>query len=404
MQLTSIAPPRLTQARIKSIDVLRGLVMVIMALDHVRDFFHIAGFTDDPLNLQTTTPTLFFTRWVTHFCAPVFVFLSGTSIYLQSLRKTKADLSIFLIKRGLWLIFAEVAIVTLAMTFNPFYNVFILQVIWAIGISMVILGLLIHSPFGVILALGVVIVLGHNLLDGIEAAPGFIANVWWELAHRGGIRNYTTDRFLFIFYPFVPWTGLLLLGYCAGTFFAPTVSVVQRRNRLVLTGVALLLFFVVVRFINQYGDPSPWSSQKTDLLTALSFLKLQKYPPSLLYMCITIGPALLFLAAIEQVQHGLTSIMQTFGRTAFFYYIVHWFLIHSLATIVFFARGHSAQDVIKIATDNQIAFLFIVPGEGVDLAIVYLIWVAIIGALYPICRWYDAYKTSHKEQWWLSYL
>ena len=394
----------LRQTRIESIDILRGVVMIIMALDHTRTLFHPASFSDDPLNLATTTPALFLTRWITHFCAPIFVFLSGTSIYLQSLRKTKPELSNFLIKRGLWLIFAELVIVNLGMTFNPFYSLQIFQVIWAIGISMVILGLLIHLPLWLILAFGLAIVLGHNLLDSVEAAPGFKPDFWWDLLHHEGFYPYANGHVLFIHYPFVPWLGLMLLGYCAGTFFAPMVLPVQRRKILTGIGFSLLLIFVVLRFSNLYGDPFPWSLQRTGLLTVLSFIKVHKYPPSLLYMCLTIGPAFLFLAVIERVKNGFTTVMRTFGRTAFFYYIAHWYVLHSLCLLTFLGRGHSLSDAVSIAVNRHVPLLFVVSGEGFGLPVIYLIWAAVIVALYPLCRWYDVYKTNHKAQWWLSYV
>ena len=378
--------------------------MVIMALDHTRDFFHSTAWTDDPLNLATTTPILFVTRWITNFCAPVFVFLAGTSIYLQSLRKTKQELSSFLIKRGLWLIFAELVIVNLGMTFNPLYTLQILQVIWVIGISMVILGLLIHLPFRLILILGLVIVLGHNLLDVVEAAPGFKPSFWWDLLHRRGIYPYANGHSLFILYPILPWLGLMLLGYCTGTFFGPTVSPATRKTALLLTGFGLLVFFIVLRFSNLYGNPTPWSEQKSGLLTVFSFIDVNKYPPSLLYMCITIGPALLFLVAIESVKNRLTNFLRIFGRTAFFYYIVHWYVLHSFCLLMFLSRGPLLSDGVNIATKTQTILLFVVPGEGVGLPVVYVIWAGTVLVLYPLCRWYDRYKTSHKEKWWLSYL
>jgi uncharacterized membrane protein len=390
--------------RVDSIDILRGIVMVIMALDHVRDFFHIHANTDDPLNLITTTPWLFFTRWITHFCAPIFVFLSGVSIYLQSLRKTKKELSAFLIKRGLWLIFAEVVIVTLAISFNPFYNFILLQVIWAIGISMVILGVLIHLPFKFILTLALVIVLGHNLLDIPESAPGFKAGFWWDLLHHGffAVYPFAPNHVVAIMYPFVPWLGLMLLGYCTGTFFTSTYSSEQRKKILLRIGMAVILFFIVVRLINVYGDPFSWSVQRNGLYTFLSFIKVHKYPPSLMYMCMTIGPALIFLALIEKVQNGFTNVFRTYGRTAFFYYILHFYLAHLLCGIAFFMRGHSLQDAINAM--QNVPFLFNIPGEGYGLVIVYMIWAFVVISLYPLCKWYDKYKTSHKEKWWLSYL
>ncbi len=378
--------------------------MVIMALDHVRDYFHITANADDPLNLATTSPALYFTRWITHFCAPIFVFLSGTSIYLQSQRKTKTELSTFLIKRGLWLIFVEVAIISLAWTFNPLYEILPLQVIWAIGISMFILGLIIRLPNKVILILGLIIVFGHNLLDIPEAAPGFAAGFWWDLLHHGQFVRYAyaPGHDIIIAYPFLPWTGLMMLGYCAGVFFSAKFDAAKRGKILIRLGIGLILFFVVVRFINIYGDPDLWHTQKNGLYTFLSFMKVHKYPPSLMYMCITIGPALIALAFLENIKNGFTNIMVTYGRTAFFYYILHIYLIHLLATIVFFARGYSLQDAIN-AKENFF-FLFVVPGEGFGLAVVYLVWLLVVVALYPLCKWYDKYKTSHKEKWWLSYL
>lgn len=394
--------PGIHRLRINSIDVLRGIVMIIMAIDHTRDFFHISANLDDPLNLQTTTPLLYFTRWVTHFCAPIFVFLSGVSIYLQSLRKTKKELSSFLIKRGLWLIFIEVIIVTLGITFNPGYHFILLQVIWAIGISMVLLGVLIWLPFPLILALGLIIVLGHNILDSYESVKDFKPGFIWELLHRGGFKPYGNHRVLAILYPFIPWTGLMLLGYCTGIFFTSKYSVEKRRRNLLLIGIGLISLFIVLRFLNIYGDPFPWGTKKNDLFTFLSFMKVHKYPPSLLYMCITIGPAFILLAFIEKIKNRFTDVMSVYGRTAFFYYILHFYLLHLVAAIAFFTRGHSFQDAIS--SMQNLPFLFIIPGEGYSLGVVYLVWAAVVIGLYPLCKKYDRYKNNHKEKWWLSYL
>ena len=394
----------LTKNRIESIDILRGIAMVIMALDHVRDYFHATANTEDPMNLATTTTFLFFTRWITHFCAPVFVFLSGTSIYLQSQRKTKKELSAFLLKRGLWLIFVEVIIVSLAWSFNPHYNFHFLQVIWAIGISMVFLSVLVYLPFRIILVLGLLIVLGHNLLDIPESATGFQAGFWWDLLHHGTFvpYPYTEGHSLFLVYPFVPWLGLMMVGYCAGVFFTQDVSVEQRRKILIRLGLGVLAFFIVVRFINVYGDPIPWSSQKNFWFTILSFVNVDKYPPSLMFMCIMIGPALLLLPLLERIQNGFTNAMRTFGRTAFFYYILHLYLIHFLSAICFFARGHTFEEASQVG--QTYPFQFLIPGEGFGLPIVYLVWILVVVALYPLCKWYDRYKTNHPQKWWLSYL
>ncbi|MFZ2906049.1 MAG: heparan-alpha-glucosaminide N-acetyltransferase domain-containing protein [Cyclobacteriaceae bacterium] len=396
--------PLMTKSRIESIDILRGIAMVVMALDHVRDYFHATALTEDPLNLSTTTTILFFTRWITHFCAPIFVFLSGTAIYLQSQRKTKKELSAFLFKRGLWLIFIEFVVVSLAWSFDLHYNLLFLQVIWAIGISMVFLSILIYLPFRIILVLGFVIVLGHNLLDIPESAADFKPNFWWDLLHHGAFATYAyaEGHSLFLVYPFVPWLGLMMLGYCSGTIFTKDITPEQRRKLLTRLGIGVLAIFIVIRFINVYGDPFPWSTQKNFWFTVLSFVNIHKYPPSLLFMCLTIGPALLLLPVLEKTQNGFSYAMKTFGRTAFFYYILHIYLIHFLSAFCFFARGHTFEESATIG--QTFPFKFVVPGEGFGLPVVYLVWILIVVALYPLCKWYDRYKTSHPEKWWLSYI
>ncbi|MEZ5033923.1 MAG: heparan-alpha-glucosaminide N-acetyltransferase domain-containing protein [Chitinophagaceae bacterium] len=389
--------------RITSIDILRGLAMVIMALDHTRDFFHVNAFTGNPLDMATTTPALFFTRWITHFCAPIFVFLSGTSIYLQSLRKTKKELSLFLIKRGIWLILVEITIVNFAWRFDPFFHSITLQVIWAIGISMVLLGFIIRLPFKVILLLGLIIVFGHNLLDIPESAEGFKAGFLWDLLHHANFNFYpiVPGVYLLIVYAFLPWTGVMILGYCTGVFFSQQFSAEQRKKIFVRIGWALIVFFFVLRWSNFYGDPVHWSSQKNGLFTFLSILNVNKYPPSLLYLCITIGPSFLLLAYFENVKTWFTEKMIVFGRTAFFYYILHLYVIHLATTICFLARGHSLSDGFNQPSSR---INFVLPGEGFSLWIVWLIWLAVVIVLYPLCKRYDTYKRNHREKWWLSYL
>lgn len=393
-----------TKTRVESIDILRGIVMVIMALDHVRDYFHISANLDDPLNLATTTPFLFFTRWITHFCAPVFVFLSGTSIYLQCLRKSKKEVSIFLVKRGFWLVLAEVLIITFGWSFNPHYNVHFLQVIWAIGISMIILGFLIQLPFRLVLIIGLIIVFGHNLFDQMEATPGFKGGFWWDLLHsaRFSTYEYLPNHSVMIAYPFLPYTGLMMVGYCAGIWFSPEFSKENRKSLLTSTGLGLIVFFIIIRFLNVYGDPVNWSVQKNSLLTFLSFINVNKYPPSLLYLAITIGPALILLAYLEGIKNSFTHIMRTYGRVAFFYYILHIYLVHLLSMMAFLSRGHTLAEGTK--TGAFFPFYFVAPGEGYGLAIVYLVWIIVVVSLYPLCKWYDRYKTNHKEKVWLSYL
>jgi uncharacterized membrane protein len=396
----------LTKSRIESIDIVRGIAMVIMALDHVRDYFHIGANTADPLDLTTTTAFLFFTRWITHFCAPTFIFLSGTSIYLQSLRKTKKELGVFLLKRGLWLIVVECCIVSLGWTFNLKYNIIPFQVIWAIGISMFLFGVLMlaNIPYKLIFALGVILVAGHNLLDFPEAAPGFQSNFWWDLFHHGVFvpYEYATGHVALLVYPFPAWMGVMLLGYCAGLLFTSDYTSEQRKKILICIGLGLIALFIIVRFTNAYGDPVDWSVQHNWFYTVLSFIKVTKYPPSLLFLCMTIGPALLLLAFVENIKNRFSDAMVVFGRTAFFYYILHIYVIHIGAAVCFFARGHSFEDASNVG--QQFPFMFVAPGEGYGLTIVYLVWALVVIGLYPLCKGYDRYKKSHPEKWWLSYL
>ncbi len=388
------------RSRIQSIDLLRGLVMIIMALDHTRDFFHAQAMTEDPLNPDTTTPILYFTRWITHFCAPTFVFLAGTSAYLQSLRKSKKELSLFLIKRGIWLVLLEMTVITFSFAFDIHFSVIGLQTIWSIGISMIILGLFIWLPFRVILISGLLIVLGHNLLDLYEKDRE-VFSAWYTLLHRPGMLHLWGNHNVLAFYPFLSWAGLMLCGYCFGKLLYNNEGS-QRKKMLVWLGLGIVLFFVIVRIVDVYGDPDVLNNNGKPLDSLYSFLEVAKYPPSLLFMCMTIGPALLFMAWFGNVQNRLTKIITVYGRVPFFYYILHFYLLHTLAMLGFFARGHSVEEGTKNAAN--VIPNFVLPGEGYNLWVVYGIWIAVVAALYPVCKWYDNYKTKHKEKWWLSYL
>ncbi|MEO7984223.1 MAG: hypothetical protein ABI688_09090 [Bacteroidota bacterium] len=260
-------------------------------------------------------------------------------------------------------------------------------------------------PFKALLVLGLILVLGHNLLDIPEAKPGFKASLTWDLLHHGSFVPYefAPNHFALLVYPFVAWTGLMLLGYCSGIFFTSGYSMEQRRKIFIRLGLGLIVFFIALRYPNIYGDPFDWSRQKNGFYTFLSFMKVHKYPPSLLYMSITIGPALLLLAFLEQIRNRFTNAMLVFGRTAFFYYILHIYLIHLVAAIVFFAKGdHTMKEAIE--SMYQVPFLFVFRGEGFGLPVVYAIWIGVVIFLYPVCRWYDKYKRTHKEKRWLSYL
>ena len=385
-----------TAYRINSIDILRGIVMIIMALDHTRDFFHVTAMTDDPLNPATTTPALFFTRWITHFCAPTFVFLSGVSAYLSGRNKTKAEASTFLIKRGLWLVLVEITLVTLGLTFNPFYNFFILQVIWAIGWSMVLLGLLVRASYYAIFITGTILFFGHNILDYLQLpASGIAGNLWSILlTSRGMVIPLDSSHFIGVFYAILPWTGIMLLGYSLGVWFHREFSAEKRKKFLLATGFSLVLLFIVLRVLKGYGDPGAWDGK-----SIFSFLNTNKYPPSLQYSSMTLGPALLVLALTENIKAGWTKVVSVYGKVPFFYYVIHFYLIHTLCVIVFFATGHTASQIV----DNQTPFLFRPQTFGFNLWIVYGVWIFVVSVLYLPCKWFSNYKMQHRR-WWLSYV
>jgi uncharacterized membrane protein len=406
-----MAQPTVTgRTRIDSIDILRGVVMVIMALDHVRDFFHkavVEGSGDvatGPTDLDHTTPALFFTRWITHFCAPIFVFLAGSSAYLLSLKKSKKELSGFLIKRGFWLLIVEVVIITLGWTFNPFYNFIILQVIWAIGMSLILLGLTVYLPFNAICIIGLIIVFGHNLLDYPSVSEGLKGGLIPDLIYftKFSIYNIDNSHLVLIVYAFLPWTGVMMLGYCFGKLFKPGMDPVKRKKRLLAIGSGLLLLFVLLRSINLYGDPIPWASHpRGSVFTFLSFINVNKYPPSLDFLSLTIGGGILVLALMEGTRNAVTNFFKIYGRVPMFYYILHFYLIHLLVVIGFFQQGYSTGQIVS----PDVPFLFRPGTFGYPLGIVYLIWILVVLLLYPLCKKYDRYKTANaNKKWWLSYL
>jgi len=380
--------------RIHSIDILRGIVMIIMALDHTRDFLHIPS---DPTNLQTTTPILFFTRWITHFCAPVFVFLSGTSAFLSGRKKTKKELSSFLFKRGIWLIIIEVTIFNLLLTFDPTYSFLAVQVLWVIGFSMIILAAAIYLPIKAIFLIGLIIVCGHNLLDTFDFAKPTETPLWWGFLHQQSFFPYSPNRLFAILYPLLPWPGVMMLGYGVGSLYKKETDAKKRRRILMTSGIIVTLFFIALRFTNVYGDPFEWHSQKNLIFTILSFLNTTKYPASLLFLSMTLGPALVFLSLFENTNGKWSKVVSVYGRVPFFYFLIHFFLIHLICMILFFAKGHTLSQA------NTGLLHFQAPDQGVPLGIVYLIWLAVIVVLYPVCKKYDRLKSSYKK-WWFSYL
>ena len=398
---TSTAP--LAKTRIASIDLLRGLVMLIMAIDHVRDNF-LRG-SPDPTDLATTTPLLFFTRWITHFCAPAFVFLSGISAFLAGTRRSGKELSGFLFKRGLWLILVEIFIVSRGIAIDPTFQLAILQVIWAIGGSMILLSLLLRlrASLAVIGIVGACLFFGHDLLHSI--VPADIQASWYGrlfLFSQGPVGSdiFKVGHVYFMFaYALLPWTGVMLLGYVFGSIYKTGFDASERKKILLYNGFGLLGLFLVFRGFNLYGDPAPWSVYRTTVLTILSFLNVTKYPCSLQYLSLTIGAALVVLACTEKVANRFTAFCIVYGKVPFFYYVIHWFLIDLIHIIVFFVMGYTSSQIVN--PDSQ--FVFAPKGWGFGLAGVYLIWLVVVVLLYRPCKWFGNYKKTHR-QWWLSYL
>ena len=387
--------------RIQSIDLLRGAVMILMALDHCRMYFGQGTWYAEPTNLAATTPPLFFTRWMTHFCAPVFVFLAGTSAFLLGIKKENVrELSQFLLTRGLWLIFSEFVIVNLAWTFDSTYSFIILQVIWAAGISMVILSALVFLPEMVILLIGLALVFGHNLLDGVRIQGNAPSDLLWYALHQPQVVS-VGNRLVNFVYPVLPWIGLTALGYVCGTLYQQGFSDEQRRRWFLTIGICATMLFLVLRGFNLYGEPRGWAQQASPIFTLMAFLNTTKYPPSLHFLLMTMGPALIFLSISESIRYKITTPVSVFGKVPFFFYIAHLYLIHTLAMLWLAYSGRDWQEYILSAAALRSGSL---SSFGLGLSRVYFVWILVLVLLYPLCRWYQKYKENHASNWWLRYL
>jgi len=387
--------------RIASIDLLRGVVMIIMALDHVRMYFALGTWYSEPTNLATTTPLLFFTRWITHFCAPVFVFLTGTSAFLYGSNKTRiSQLSWYLFTRGIWLIVAELTIINFAWTFDTTFSFRILQVIWAIGASLVLLSILVFLPIKIIFAVGMLLVFGHNLLDPITVNGTSVRDLLWYALHQPNA-FFLGDTTISLFYPILPWLGLMVLGYAFGTFYTQGFDEQSRKRWLVLIGLGAVVLFLALRGFNLYGESGAWASQRSFLFTVMSFLNTTKYPPSLHFLLMTMGPALIFLALSERMQPRITNPIVVFGRVPFFFYIIHLYFIHAFAMLALVFAGRDWREYILTARAISSGTL---SNFGLRLDAVYLVWILLIMLLYPLCKAYQRYKENNPAKWWLSYL
>jgi len=381
------------RARIESVDLLRGLIMILMALDHVRDFVGVPGL--NPTNLASTTVPLFFTRWVTHFCAPVFFLLTGTGAFLSLVSKTKKQLSFFLATRGLWLLFLEVVVVRcLGWQFNFDYHVTILNVLWALGWSMIVLSALVYLPPSLITVFGAVLIAGHNIFDSVESNSPL-----WSILHVPNILMNTPQHVVFVAYPLLPWIGVTAAGFGLGQIYKWAAE--RRRAFLPRSGLAAIAAFCVLRAINIYGDPFPWAKQKSAIFTALSFINTTKYPPSLLFLLMTLGPAMLFLFAVDRGVPNLLRPALVFGKVPMFYYLMHIPLIHFIAIMICFAQNRAIHWMFESTNLGQFP-VTPPPGWGLALPGVYCVWAIVVLTLYPLCRRF-AYVKQRNHATWLSY-
>lgn len=387
------------RARIESIDLVRGIIIVVMALDHTRDFF--GNFASDPTNLATATAALFFTRWITNICAPVFFLLTGTGAYLALGRRSKRDLARFLLTRGAWLLFLEIVVMRFALQFNFDYQITIVSVLWALGWAMIVLAGLVWLPLWSIGAIGLAMVAGHNLLDPISAGALGYWGPLWTILHGPPAAVVSDGRFTVIMsYALVPWVGVTALGYVLGRIYLAPAE--HRRRFLLWTGLACITVFLILRSGNVYGDPVAWSVQRNSLWTLRAFLNADKYPPSLLFLMMTLGPALLLLRVFDGgVPHFFRPALIV-GKVPLFFYVLHFFLIHLLAVATSELRYGRVAQVFH--SPDVMHFPFSAPpGWDIGLPAIYGVWLLVVTIMFPLCAWFAGLKQRRRD-WWLSYL
>ena len=389
--------------RIKSLDALRGIVMILMALDHVRDFFHSNAMVQSPTNMATTTPAIFLTRWITHFCAPAFLFIAGASAFLWMTKggHTKRQLSRFLLTRGLWLVLVEVVVMRIAFDFSvsPQFPVLLIT-LWALGGSMIALAALIHLPVRFLAGLSAAAILLHNLADGVQAASFGSFDWLWNMLHQPGA--FTAFGIVVVVgYPLLPLVATMAAGYCTGHLFQ--MGAEARQRALLGMGGAMIVVFVLMRAINVYGDPSRWMVQKSGLMTILSFLNCTKYPASADFLLMTLGPALILLTALDRARISGSNPLLTYGRTPLFYFVVHFFWMHIILLLAAWLRyGDGPFLLLPPPSMGGPRELF--PANfGYSLWVVYAVWALVVVTMYPVCRWF-ARLQSRRRDWWLSYL
>ena len=389
--------------RLENIDMLRGLVMLIMAIDHVRDLFMIAG-VQDPMAQPDISTGLYLTRWITHFCAPVFVFLAGTSVGLMAKRKTKGELAKFLTKRGIWLIIVEIVIISTALSFSQINGIeqlegrilITLQVIWAIGASMIVLAGCQYFGAKYCLIIGIIIVFGHDLLGSFWPSGDLFSGLnpfWYGMLTQSSTIH---GSFLFITgYPLLPWIGVMLLGYGLAFIFEKEPS--ERDKTLFWGGVSMFTLFFIIRLTGFYGDPNPWHIHEDSIkATIFDFMNLSKYPPSLLFLLATLGPMAILCSYADKINGRIKDLLVMFGRVPFAFYVVHWYLIRLMSFALANYQGFELKEMMTF-------FFFLPEGYGVSLTGVYIVWVLVIVIMYPFCFWVAKVKSVRKD-WWLSYV
>jgi uncharacterized membrane protein len=385
--MTIAAEP--SHARLTSVDTMRGIVMVLMALDHVRDFFGVPGIS--PTNLAAASPGLFLTRWITNFCAPTFFLLMGTGAYLALRKLGTHQLCRYLLTRGLWLVSLELVVMRFILQFNLNYQTTGITVLWALGISMMVLAGLVRLPIGLIGAFGLILIAGHNAFDSIRSS-----NPLWSILHSPNVIFDRGGHTVLLAYPLIPWIGVTAVGFWMGQIY--DWASVKRRKWLVAAGLLAIVVFAVLRSINIYGDPIPRIAFDSTLMTSLSFLNASKYPPSLQFLLMTLGPVLLLLAAIDKKTPAMLRPARVFGQVPLMYYVIHFLLIHAAAVALSLVWNGSAHWLFESPTLNLYPFTP-PPKWGLSLPGVYLVWAGVVMAMYPLCRWYATYRKSNPSLW-----
>jgi uncharacterized membrane protein len=386
------SPRASERARVGSVDVVRGGVMVLMALDHVRDY--VQKFRVQPENLAQSSVALFATRWVTHFCAPAFSLLAGVGIGLSMNRgKSARDMSWFLLTRGLWLILLDIVITPVLWRFSFQILPAFALVLWALGLSMILMAALVHLPRVVVAAGAIVMIATHNLFDGVRP-DSWGAFAWlWHVLHVPG---FAVPAKLLVGYPLIPWVAVMALGWALAEVYRWDAA--RRRRFLIASGLGATALFFVVRAMNGYGDPGPWTTQRTPALTIASFFNARKYPPSLDFLLMTLGPTLVVLALVEHARGRVASWLAVYGRVPLFYYVIHIGVAHAIGVLLALAQSGQLMRITAVTNPDAIPAWY-----GVSLPGVYVAWALVVLAMYPLCLWFGRLK-QRRADWWIGYM